>query len=250
MLDRRQRCFQHALRKLGVVERLIAQIGTELRLIGRQTVVGNYRREIELLLAPCISLLQLDQVNPSDQLVKAAHTELRHALPNLLGHEAEEVDDHLRQPDEVLAAQHVVLCRNARGAVVEVANAQVFAAQGNHGPGAEAEALGAQHRGLDYVATGLEAAVDLARYLAIVVVPAVQDVVDRAKRRIEDVLKELKQEMTIILVTNLVQQARRLADRTAFFLGGKCVEVGVTEDLFTGEVQDQRTRDYVEGRFG
>jgi phosphate transport system ATP-binding protein len=68
--------------------------------------------------------------------------------------------------------------------------------------------------------------------------------------RIEDVLKELKSEMTIVLVTNLVQQARRLADRTAFFLGGACVEVGVTEDLFTGNVQDSRTTDYVEGRFG
>jgi phosphate transport system ATP-binding protein len=68
--------------------------------------------------------------------------------------------------------------------------------------------------------------------------------------RIEDVLKELRREVTIILVTNLVQQARRLADRTAFFLDGRCVEVGVTEDLFTGEVSDRRTRDYVDGRFG
>jgi len=68
--------------------------------------------------------------------------------------------------------------------------------------------------------------------------------------RIEDVLKELKQEMTILLVTNLVQQARRLADRTAFFLEGQCVEVNETEALFTGDVKDQRTRDYVEGRFG
>ncbi|MEF8722196.1 phosphate ABC transporter ATP-binding protein [Candidatus Accumulibacter phosphatis] len=68
--------------------------------------------------------------------------------------------------------------------------------------------------------------------------------------RIEDVLKELRKEVTIILVTNLVQQARRLADRTAFFLNSECVEIGVTEDLFTGEVKDQRTRDYVEGRFG
>jgi len=68
--------------------------------------------------------------------------------------------------------------------------------------------------------------------------------------RIEDVLKELKQEMTIILVTNLVQQARRLASRTAFFLNGECVEIGNTEDLFTGEVKDPRTRDYIEGRFG
>jgi phosphate transport system ATP-binding protein len=68
--------------------------------------------------------------------------------------------------------------------------------------------------------------------------------------RIEDVLKELKSEMTIILVTNLVQQARRLADRTAFFLEGKCVEIGDTEDLFTGNAKDQRTIDYIEGKFG
>jgi phosphate transport system ATP-binding protein len=68
--------------------------------------------------------------------------------------------------------------------------------------------------------------------------------------RIEDVLKELKHEMTIILVTNLVQQARRLADRTAFFLEGSCVEIGTTEALFSGETQDPRTRDYIEGRFG
>ena len=68
--------------------------------------------------------------------------------------------------------------------------------------------------------------------------------------RIEDVLKELKQEVTMILVTNLVQQARRLADRTAFFLSGELIEVGETEDLFNGKVEDQRTLDYLEGRFG
>ncbi len=68
--------------------------------------------------------------------------------------------------------------------------------------------------------------------------------------RIEDVLKELKDEITIVLVTNLVQQARRLADRTAFFLESELVEVAETEELFTGTVKEQRTRDYVEGRFG
>ena len=68
--------------------------------------------------------------------------------------------------------------------------------------------------------------------------------------RIEDVLKELKKEMSIILVTNLVQQARRLADRTAFFLNGEVVETGLTDDLFAGLVRDQRTRDYLDGRFG
>ena len=68
--------------------------------------------------------------------------------------------------------------------------------------------------------------------------------------RIEDVLEELRGELTIILVTNLVQQARRLADRTALFLEGSCIEIGETEALFAGEVADTRTRDYIEGKFG
>ncbi len=68
--------------------------------------------------------------------------------------------------------------------------------------------------------------------------------------RIEDVIRELKEEITIVMVTNLVQQARRLADRTAFFLNGDLVEVGVTERMFEGEVADARTHDYITGRFG
>lgn len=68
--------------------------------------------------------------------------------------------------------------------------------------------------------------------------------------RIEDVLKELKNSITIIMVTNLVQQARRLAERTAFFLSGECVEIGDTSQLFDGHVSDQRTTDYIQGRFG
>jgi phosphate transport system ATP-binding protein len=68
--------------------------------------------------------------------------------------------------------------------------------------------------------------------------------------RIEDVLKDLRDEMTIVLVTNLVQQAARLADRTAFFLTGELVEVGATKALFKGKTEDQRTKDYLEGRFG
>lgn len=68
--------------------------------------------------------------------------------------------------------------------------------------------------------------------------------------RIEDVLKQLREEMTVVVVTNLVQQAARLADRTAFFLSGELVEVGETADLFSGRVEDERTRHYLEGRFG
>ncbi|MFO1077527.1 MAG: phosphate ABC transporter ATP-binding protein [Planctomycetota bacterium] len=68
--------------------------------------------------------------------------------------------------------------------------------------------------------------------------------------RIEEVLKALRRELTIVLVTNLVQQARRLADRTAFFLGGRCIEIARTEDLFGGGAREQSTVDYLEGRFG
>ena len=68
--------------------------------------------------------------------------------------------------------------------------------------------------------------------------------------RIEDVLRELRSTMTIIVVTNLVMQARRLADRTAFLLNGELVEEGRTEDVFSETPKDRRTRDYVQGVFG
>ena len=67
--------------------------------------------------------------------------------------------------------------------------------------------------------------------------------------KIEDVLVELKKEMTIILVTNLVQQARRLADHTAFFNKSEMIEVGSTEKIFSNPEQ-QLTHDYVTGDFG
>jgi len=68
--------------------------------------------------------------------------------------------------------------------------------------------------------------------------------------RIEDVLKDLRQQMTIILVTNLVQQARRLADRTMFLWDGSIVELGDTDVVFSDRPADQRTYDYVHGTFG
>ena len=68
--------------------------------------------------------------------------------------------------------------------------------------------------------------------------------------RIEDVLKELRSQITIILVTNLVQQARRLADRTAFLFNGELVEIDRTEVLFSDTPADVRTLQYVHGIFG
>ena len=68
--------------------------------------------------------------------------------------------------------------------------------------------------------------------------------------KIEDVLKELRNEMTIILVTNLVQQARRLADRTMFLLNGDLIEVDETEKIFSGNAQETKTNEFVSGAFG
>jgi phosphate transport system ATP-binding protein len=68
--------------------------------------------------------------------------------------------------------------------------------------------------------------------------------------RIEDVLKELRREITIVLVTNLTQQARRLSDRTMFLWDGEIVEIDRTEAIFSGSPRSERTRDYVRGVFG
>ena len=68
--------------------------------------------------------------------------------------------------------------------------------------------------------------------------------------RIEDVLKELREEITILLVTNLTQQARRLSDRTMFLLEGEIVEIDATDVVFSGASRSGKTRDYVNGVFG
>lgn len=68
--------------------------------------------------------------------------------------------------------------------------------------------------------------------------------------RIEEVLKTLKNEMTILLVTNLVQQAKRLANRTAFMLNGDLIEIDNTDVIFSENPTEQATYDYVNGNFG
>ncbi len=68
--------------------------------------------------------------------------------------------------------------------------------------------------------------------------------------RIESVLKNLRAQMTIILATNLVQQARRLADRTGFLLNGELVELDRTEVIFSDRPAHAKTYDYVNGLFG
>ena len=68
--------------------------------------------------------------------------------------------------------------------------------------------------------------------------------------RIEEVLKELRHEITIILVTNLIHQARRLADRTMFLWNGKIVELDTSDVIFSDTPKNLKTFEYVNGTFG
>ena len=67
--------------------------------------------------------------------------------------------------------------------------------------------------------------------------------------KIEELLSQLKKKYTIVIVTHNMQQAARISDETGFFLQGELVEKGKTDQIFT-KPYDQRTEDYITGRFG
>ena len=67
--------------------------------------------------------------------------------------------------------------------------------------------------------------------------------------KIEELIFQLKQNYTIIIVTHNMQQAARVSDNTGFFLLGELIEFGKTQDIFT-KPQNHRTEDYITGRFG
>ncbi len=70
-----------------------------------------------------------------------------------------------------------------------------------------------------------------------------------ATAKIEELIRELKKELTIVIVTHNMQQAARVSDATGFFLLGELIEFGPTRELFTNP-HDPRTEDYITGRFG
>ena len=70
-----------------------------------------------------------------------------------------------------------------------------------------------------------------------------------ATAKIEELILDLKKDLTIIIVTHNMQQAARVSEWTGFFLMGEMIEFGVTRDLFTAP-QDKKTEDYITGRFG
>jgi phosphate transport system ATP-binding protein len=67
--------------------------------------------------------------------------------------------------------------------------------------------------------------------------------------KIEDLMTELKEKYTIIIVTHNMQQAARISDRTAFFMLGEILEYDLTNTIFNNPV-NKKTEDYVSGRFG
>jgi len=71
----------------------------------------------------------------------------------------------------------------------------------------------------------------------------------QATAKIEELMRELKEKYTIIIVTHNMQQAARVSDDTGFMLLGELVEFGRTDDIFT-HPQDKRTEDYITGRYG
>src|SRR5205807_5920556 len=70
-----------------------------------------------------------------------------------------------------------------------------------------------------------------------------------ATAKIEELILELRKDLTIVIVTHNMQQAARVSEATGFFLLGELVEFGVTRALFTNP-RDTRTEDYITGRFG
>ena len=68
--------------------------------------------------------------------------------------------------------------------------------------------------------------------------------------KIEEVLKELQNHLTIVMVTNVISQAKRLGNRTAMMLEGHLIDLDDNSKIFAGPQRDQRTWDYIEGIFG
>ena len=71
----------------------------------------------------------------------------------------------------------------------------------------------------------------------------------KSTARVEELIGELRENFTIIIVTHNMQQAARVSDYTAFLFEGKLIEFGLTDQLFV-KPQNQQTEDYITGRFG
>ena len=101
------------------------------------------------------------QISAADKIGQFSHTQLRHQLTGFLCNKAEIVHYPLRQAVIVIAAQRFILGCHAGGAVIQVADTQIFAAEGDHRAGTETKALRTKNGGFDDIQSGFQSAVCL-----------------------------------------------------------------------------------------
>src|SRR5690554_34006 len=162
--------LHHLLCQLALVEGPGALYLAYLWFVCRNVVVLQQAAEIELVLALGVTRQALQQVYPAHQLFQGAHTQPGQPLPGFFCDKAEEVHGHFHGTLEVLFPQVIVLGSNTGGAVVEVADTQVLAAQRHHRRGTKAEAFGPQNGGFHHIQTGLDTAIGLQADLATQVI--------------------------------------------------------------------------------
>ena len=124
-----------------LVERRVAAFGAVHRFTRMRRGGFQQRRQIQLVLLGRDAVQLGQELGAADQIHQLAHAQLRHDLAGFTRDKLEVIRHAFRQAVVVIAAQLVVLSRDAGRAVVEVADAQVFTTQRHHRPGAEAEAF-------------------------------------------------------------------------------------------------------------
>ncbi len=159
--DCRQAVSHHFFGEFALIVGFVASLGTKLRKIGIQSTIAQNRLQVEVFLARGFTLDCFQQVGSADYVLKLANAERCQYFAYFAGNETEVIFNFFCIAGVMQFAQQSILCRDAGSAIVEVANAQIFAAHCYHRAGAKAEALGTKNCCLDDIEAGFQAAVGL-----------------------------------------------------------------------------------------
>ena len=155
-----QRCL------FTLIERWIALHLTELGLVNRVFVSPSYGMQVERMLFFGCAINMLQEIDTSNQIFELGHTQHCHPFACFFSNKPEKVNDALYIAHKVICSQLVILRRNACSAIIEMADAQVLTAHGNHWRSAKTKALGAQNSRFDNIEAGFHTAVCLNANLA------------------------------------------------------------------------------------
>ena len=183
VVDGRQCITNHLLGQLTLVERPVARLNTESWLVLIHTAVTQNRRQIELLLFAGVTGQHLEQIGTANYLIQTAITHLCQQFAHLFSNETDVVHHHLHPADIVLFTQHRVLGGNAGSTVVQMADTQIFTADGNHRRSTKTETLRPEQRSLDHIQPGLETTIGLYPHLVTEIIGA-QDLVGLGKAQL------------------------------------------------------------------